>query len=218
MSSCPNVLVDFPPVCCCLQISKQRRCPRLCSLRAQLCQLCHCSPLAECVQPSINSSQWSFSPWDHHSLCSQNKASLYSSRLSAPPTWGGVRGDRLEFSDWHLKKSKRVFGIIAKSRNYFLIIALLWLRDGVLRNVLSLSWLWCKHMWAEAHYRAKLHLDCTTETALSARHAKTTIRLPKRGNVPYTAAFKTQIRQTTQLKLLTVLNPARLFSHPVHTK
>lgn len=132
-------------------------------------------------------------------------------------------GEGSEVTGWSsrtgtLKKSKRVFGIIAKSWNYFLIIALLWLRDGVLRNVLSLSWLWCKHMWAEAHYREKLHLDCTTETALSARHAKTTIRLPKRGNVPYTAAFKTQIRQTTQLKLLTVLNPARLFSHPVHTK
>lgn len=113
------------------------------------------------------------------------------------------------------QKPQWVFGSIA---HYFLIMHYsdfgTELKD---RNVLSLSSLWCKHMWVEAQYRTKLHLDCTTKTAWSARRAKITIRLPKRGNVPDMAAFKTWIRQTTQLKLLTILNPAEPFSHPVHT-
>lgn len=83
---------SFPSI---LKASEQRHCPRIYRQPAQLCQLCHCFPLAECVQSSINSSRWSFSPRHHHSLRSQNIAWLHIPRLSAPPTWVGVRGDRL---------------------------------------------------------------------------------------------------------------------------
>lgn len=112
---------------CFFQTSKQRRCPRVCSQPAQLCQLCPCSPLAECVQPSIISSQWSFSPRHHHSLCSQNTASLHIPRLQPRP-----QGEGSEVAGWgsqigtskNRQTLKCGFGIIWNSLNYFLIITL----------------------------------------------------------------------------------------------